>query len=154
MTYNLSKPMRYENFRQMPADLQQQYLERLQEEFHAPVTWIARMMGVNYPAFRDYIIRHGLRTVRFRKPSEAKEAAWWNFLGKRDLKLDGISEAETTEVPAESDGEPGEHPAEEDNGFRMTSFSLEGVYNPRDLLEALYQRIQPGERIRVSVERL
>ena len=135
--------MRYEDFRQMPADLQQQYLERLQEEFHAPVTWIARMMGVNYPAFRDYIIRHGLRTVRFRKPSEAKEAAWWNFLGKRDVEPNGISEAEMTEVPAE-----------EDNGFRMTSFSLEGVYNPRDLLEALYQIIQPGERIRVSVERL
>ena len=154
MTYNLSKPMGYEDFRRMPADLQQQYLERLQEEFHAPVTWIARMLGVNYPAFRDYIIRHGLRTVRFRKPSEAKEAAWWNFLGKRDPKPTESAEAEVPEAPAEIDGEPEELPEEKDNGFLMTSFSLEGIYNPPDLLEALYQRIRPGERIRVTVERL
>lgn len=154
MTYNLSKPMGYEDFRQMPADLQQQYLDRLQEKFHAPVTWIARMMGVNYPVFRDYIIRHGLRTVRFRKPSVEKEAAWWNFLGRRDPEPGGLPEAETPEAPAESHGEPVERPAEENSGFRMTSFSLEGIYDPPDLLEALYQRIQPGERIRVTVERL
>ena len=154
MTYNLSKPMDYEDFRQMPADLQQQYLERLQEEFNAPVTWIARMLHVNYPAFRDYINRHGLRTVRFRKPSEAKEAAWWNFLGKRDPKPTESAEVEAPEAPAEVNGEPEELPEAKDSGFLMTSFSLEGIYNPPDLLEALYQRIRPGERIRVTVERL
>ena len=45
--YNLSRPMRYSTFREMPQDLQKEYLRSLIAKYHANRQAIADMMGIH-----------------------------------------------------------------------------------------------------------
>ena len=61
-TYNLSKPMTYEQFKLMPRDLQREYLLKLRNDMHASSRVIAQMFGCSYETVRVVIRNLGINT--------------------------------------------------------------------------------------------
>ena len=61
-TYNLSKPMTYEQFKLMPRDLQREYLLKLRNDMHASTRVIAQMFGCSYETVRVVICDLGINT--------------------------------------------------------------------------------------------
>ena len=61
-TYNLSKPMTYEQFKLMPRDLQREYLLKLRNDMHASTRVIAQMFGCSYETVRVVIRNLGINT--------------------------------------------------------------------------------------------
>ncbi len=61
-TYNLSKPMTYEQFKLMPRDLQREYLLKLRNDMHASTRVIAQMFGCSDETVRVVIRNLGINT--------------------------------------------------------------------------------------------
>ena len=61
-TYNLSKPMTYEQFKLMPRDLQREYLLKLRNDMHASSRVIAQMFGCSDETVRVAIHNLGINT--------------------------------------------------------------------------------------------
>ena len=60
-TYNLEKPMTWEDFKAMPKDLQQSYIASLQGRFGVGTTTISKeLFGLSAVSLRQYMTRHGL----------------------------------------------------------------------------------------------
>lgn len=80
-TYNLSKPMTYEQFKLMPRDLQREYLLKLRNDMHASARVIALMFGCSDEtvrvAIRDLGISAGGKKMVM---SRDQLARWYNWL--------------------------------------------------------------------------
>lgn len=60
-TYNLEKPMTWEDFKAMPKDLQQSYIASLQSRFGVGTTTISKeLFGLSAVSLRQHMTRHGL----------------------------------------------------------------------------------------------
>lgn len=81
---NIRKPMSYKEFKEMPTDLQGEYLTYLKNTFQANMSDIARMMGTTVntlSAYIHYAKNSGIR-VEFPKGGKSKLncEAWQKFL--------------------------------------------------------------------------
>lgn len=60
-TYRLGEPMTWKGFRDMPEDLQVEYIQKLRKKFGAPDGDIAKMLGVSRGYFCKHIKKLGLK---------------------------------------------------------------------------------------------
>lgn len=80
-TYNLSKPMTYEQFKLMPRDLQREYLLKLRNDMHASARIIALMFGCSDETVRCAIHELGIGTGGKKMVmSHDQLARWYNWL--------------------------------------------------------------------------
>lgn len=61
--YKMDAPCRWEDFKDWPEDIQREYLEGLQKKFRAPLSEIARVMGVKENTFLSWKADHGIKSV-------------------------------------------------------------------------------------------
>lgn len=105
-TYNLSKPMTYEQFKLMPRDLQREYLLKLRNDMHASARVIAQMFGCSDETVRVVIRNLGINTggkKMFMNPDQLMR--WNNWLsGDAANTPVAVTEPETeTETEAEAE---------------------------------------------------
>lgn len=62
-TYKMDAPCRWEDFKAWPEDIQREYLEGLQKKYRAPLSEIARVMGVKENTFISWKADHGIKSV-------------------------------------------------------------------------------------------
>lgn len=89
-TYNLNQPMNWTEFRNMPVDLQQGYIESLQRRFVVPLATISReLFGKSTGCLRLYCDRYGIKYIPMRGCSLPKgvRAGW-------DAWLESVAVAE------------------------------------------------------------
>lgn len=77
-TYNLSKPMTYEQFKLMPRDLQREYLLKLRNDMHASARVIAQMFGCSYETVRVVIRDLGINTGGKKMYMNLDQLMRWN----------------------------------------------------------------------------
>ena len=77
-TYNLSKPMTYEQFKLMPRDLQREYLLKLRNDMHASTRVIAQMFGCSYETVRVVIRNLGINTGDKKMYMNLDQLLRWN----------------------------------------------------------------------------
>lgn len=99
-TYNLSKPMTYAEFLEMPDDLQAQYLRSLRWRFGASDKRIAEMMGVSHPVIKKHRDRLGIRiTPGTRLPqTELNKEEWTAWVAGENVRMPGADEGQETET--------------------------------------------------------
>ena len=76
--YRLNDPMKWDEFRAMPEDLQVSYVKLLRERFDAPDRDIGEMMGVCKDTISRYLMRLGISGAK-RRHGWDKEA-WLAFV--------------------------------------------------------------------------
>ena len=77
-TYNLSKPMTYEQFKLMPRDLQREYLLKLRNDMHASARVIAQMFGCSDETVRVVIHNLGINTGGKKMLMNPDQLTRWN----------------------------------------------------------------------------
>lgn len=55
VSYRLNEPMRWDEFKKMPCDVQEIYLKGLINRYNAPLTALAKMLGVHRTTLVTYI---------------------------------------------------------------------------------------------------
>lgn len=106
-TYNLSKPMTYEQFKLMPRDLQREYLLKLRNDMHASARVIALMFGCSDETVRCAIHELGIGTGGKKMIMNRDQLTRWNNWLSGDVTNTPVSvtepetEAETISTAAE-----------------------------------------------------
>ena len=97
-SWRLNAPMRWAEFKEMPADLQREYITRLRARYDVNYDGLSRMFGVT----RNAITCH-FRTVGLQEPHRRRvtdEAAWARFLsGEDDASDETAPDAGTPAAP-------------------------------------------------------
>lgn len=104
-TYNLSKPMTYEQFKLMPRDLQREYLLKLRNDMHASTRVIAQMFGCSDETVRVVIRNLGINTGGKKMYMNLDQLMRWNnwLSGDAANTPVAVTEPETeTETEAEA----------------------------------------------------
>lgn len=104
-TYNLSKPMTYEQFKLMPRDLQREYLLKLRNDMHASARVIAQMFGCSYETVRVVMRNLGINTGGKKLYMNLDQLMRWNnwLSGDAANTPVAVTEPETeTEAEAET----------------------------------------------------
>lgn len=111
-TYSFRDPLTWQQFREMPRDIKQQYLDTLTDKFHGVLlTMIAESMGVKITTLTPYMIRQELKfnskkdlgaprsaRKKFLESEDGKAWVKWHEDSKRQQKLDEKTEIEPIEA--------------------------------------------------------
>ena len=80
-TYNLSAPMTYGEFRDMPEDLQREYLTKLYTDWCISLTEISKMLKCSPETVRQACKQFGINTAnRGHRASYTQMQHWYNWL--------------------------------------------------------------------------
>ena len=92
--YSFAKPLFWDEFRELPDDVKQMYLDLLKEKFDClPGVLIAESMGIAYNSFSSYLAKHGLdlrangrktRSKDFLKTEDGKAWVKWHEVYRRE----------------------------------------------------------------------
>lgn len=116
-TYNLSKPMTYEQFKLMPRDLQREYLLKLRNDMHASARVIAQMFGCSYETVRVVIRDLGINTGGKKIYMNLDQLMRWNNWLSGDAANTPVAVTEPeTETETETEAETISAAAEETEG--------------------------------------
>ena len=111
-SYNLNKPMTWEEFRRMPQDLQIMYIKKLRNEFGVPDIVLSKAMGVCKSSFskamRDLNLSLGKSAGATGKQwlnseKSSKFSEYWNKFSKKEDAVEEDSVEEKHEAIEEMD---------------------------------------------------
>lgn len=111
-SYNLNKPMTWEEFRRMPQDLQIMYIKKLRNEFGVPDIVLSKAMGVCKSSFskamRDLNLSLGKSAGATGKKwlnseKSSKFSEYWNKFNKKEDAVEEDSVEEKNEAVEEMD---------------------------------------------------
>ena len=111
-SYNLNKPMTWEEFRRMPQDLQIMYIKKLRNEFGVPDIVLSKAMGVCKSSFskamRDLNLSLGKSAGATGKQwlnseKSSKFSEYWNKFNKKEDAVEEDSVEEKNEAVEEMD---------------------------------------------------
>lgn len=103
--YRMNDPMKWEDFKTMPVDLQVQYIKAIRNRRHVSDSCIARMMGVNQSHFSHHARKIGVALGRGSGNQRSDKdgfLAWCS--GAKESKISGDAE-ESREISSAPDGE-------------------------------------------------
>lgn len=103
-TFNLSRPMKWDEFRSMPNDLQAAYIKALREKFNVTNVALAKMFGVSKQTVlaRFEVIGVATRIGAAGKRMNLQEAnAWYAWLGGAETPTSEPETASSTEAVAD-----------------------------------------------------
>jgi hypothetical protein len=159
MSYNLNAPMKWKDFKYMPKDLQEQYLEKLRDEHGALQRDVANMLGITPNAFSAYVRKRGIDLFCKRKSKSTDEVKWNAFLNGDSEEAaeqsapaaEELTEEAAVEAPVEAKPEPAA--AKKAAAFTLDNFTLEfsGEFDPDAIRNSLAMILQKGQRVRIQI---
>lgn len=103
-SYNLNSPMKWKQFKQMPDDIQREYINSLIEKFVPQQTAIAEMLGISAGTINKLCReRLGISFERGGAHGEGRNAAFWAW-------VNGATEADQEAAPEASEEKPAQKP--------------------------------------------
>lgn len=155
MSYNLSSPMSWDEFKMMPQDLRAAYITRLKEKYSVTATDLARFFGCVPSTITKYCKSElGITFNPGKRMTKEQKVAFREFTG----------EVETEEVPQDTEeesqvsfdtksSEPVFVPESEGNGFNMREITMSfcGGFDPDALRNSLALTIGKGRAVRIDI---
>lgn len=141
VTYNLSNPMNWEDFKQLPVYIQAEYITNLQNKYGVTAVDLAEMFGVKPLTVRRHSEANNLSVTfhRGHAMTPARKAEWKKFLDPAGVGDETVNAEEAAVVSAEPVEEPVPEPEKvvfscpppeeviapvEPKSMNMTNFSL------------------------------
>ena len=107
---NLKGPMKWDDFKRLPEDIQREYLEYLVKEYGATSDWVAKMLGVSYKTLSRFSVK-GIFPKGRRRETQEQRDRWREFLANAPVNVDKKERYFVTYTPAapvEREDEPTE----------------------------------------------
>lgn len=130
--YRMNDPMKWDEFKAMPTDLQRDYIRALREKFGAHDKAIATMLGVTNPVLSRCNKVLGLSLGKGNRPGKFDEEAWTRWVNGLPAATDGPQVTcydEAAEVAAEA--------TEEFMTEEVKEYVEQDVQNTKDIAEAI-----------------
>ena len=127
ITYSLNKPMIWDDFKQMPAYVQAEYITNLQKKFGVTAVDLGNMFGVRALTVRKHADANnlGIEFPRGHAMNAARRAEWVKFLGEEEHEEvnapdpASLSESSGPVVINTNEGEESFLQSKEDNNAAM-----------------------------------
>ena len=158
-TCNLNEPMRWEDFKALPADLQAEYVRGLNSRFGVGFNAISKdLFGMSDAALRTHLNNHGIKVgVRGKnKLSRSEYAVWSDWL----TGTPASTKCEEEIVPEEAqdieavEPEPVKQEEPVVPAFGMSAMRVEwcGEFNALAFMEQLSRLPMPEGRVKIRLE--
>ena len=116
-SYNLNRPMQWKQFKQMPTDIQREYINSLIEKFNPQQIAIAEMLGVSTWTLNKLCReRLGISFERGGAHGEGRNAAFWAW-AKETAEAEQEAAPEIDEKPAQKPQGGGRSPGKRHVGI-------------------------------------
>ena len=101
-SYRMNDPMKWDEFKKMPEDLQIAYIKAIRQQFNAPDTEITKMMGVTHSWATKYFKKLGLALGKNHKRGHFEKDAWTRWVnGVPQVTCYDETDEATAEEPTE-----------------------------------------------------
>ena len=160
-TYNLNAPLSWYEFRQMPEDLQRQYLDGLRAKYNATNEMLGELFHVHPTTISQKRLALGCRVQCHALSVDARAErtrAWMVFRSGAAKTTEESGPSLEKIVPIQMDDPRPDKPEKDQNRYLgLTGFNAEftGPFNPESLaswLAAFPIHGTPSVKIRVEVE--
>lgn len=147
MTYQLGKPMCWDEFRQIPADLQKEYLLDLIHKYSATASDLAKMFGITPQTVTRFCGGPEIRIdfPRGKRMPKDVRIEFEKFLAGNDSTL-APAELESNRTPVQ--------PRTVISSMSMTDFSLclEGNLNPEMITNSIIAIVGPDSNVKLEIK--
>ena len=154
MSYNLSKPMKWQEFKSMPEDLQEQYIRTLHNEHGGRQNEIAAMLGISNNTFSKYctakkwhIFEHtgGIKS--------SKDKRWETFLNGPELEQEDIKLKVVCEAEQEQESMEPPKAAETNDTMKLDFVSLgfDGPFDESAIVKSLGMIVKKGQPVHIEI---
>ena len=153
-TYNLSEPIRYEVFKEMPKDLQQQYLDGLSSRFSVGMSQIGQeLFNKSNFTLNSYVKKHGLKPVYGKKLNNAERKLWDEWRNKLGEVVEDVVPCEPVEVADPAEPLPCEKEKEE-SGLKVDELTatFTGKFEPEKFMKWVAMLPMPEGNVKIRVE--
>lgn len=147
VSYHMRKPMKWNEFLEMPEDLQMEYIRSLVQSFDCTSKCIADMFGVRRETFSKFLAGSpiDIKFQRGHKMSERDRKAWDVFIGVKQAEPEAepeqMPEAEQPADPVQkTEPEPEAVSEPQKPACAMTEFSVQFTGEIR--LQAIFDAMQ------------
>ena len=135
LSYNLSKPISWSDFKNLPVSAQTEYITRLQSQYGVTAVDLAKMFGVTPITVRKHVDANelGVSFPKGHAMGQEKRDAWSSFITgdlDSDMNQENIDKQDTTEPQniddaVDSNEVQDENEEKSDNsGMKMSSFTV------------------------------
>ena len=150
MSYNMKAPLGWKDFKKMPADLQQEYIQGLVDRFSVSLSTIGKdVFGVGKSTLSQHMRNNGIRVSALPPRTVGvlfKEGEWAAWLAGEELVED------VPDICAEEIAEPEiVKPAEPELFATNASFTFQGELNKMTLYKALESMTDVFGKVRVTI---
>lgn len=123
LSYNLNKPMSWDDFKRLPADIQAEYITNLQNKYGVTAVNLAEMFDVQPLTVRRHVETNGIPATfpRGQSMGAVRRAEWERFLNPEQVEE---PQEETNEPWVFENDEPAEENHETSTGMAMKKFCL------------------------------
>lgn len=150
--YNLGKPMMWQEFKEMPADMQKEYIESLIQKYSVTASDLARMFGCR-PSSVTRLCKEPEIDIEFKagkRMTAEQRVRFGEFLSC-------VGDVIPNPILAESeDAEPANEDVKEESKrtMAMSEFSIQfsGPFNPEMFYNSIRHIIPSGTDVEIEVE--
>lgn len=149
-TYQMGKPMSWEDFKCLPVHIQKEYLMDLIHKYSTTASDLARMFGIAPQTVTKFCRSQdiGIMFMHGKRMSKEERAEFEKFLSSSQGTLSPfVSE------PVQEPVEQLMTPAAMTSGMNMTQFSLsfEGVIIPEMITNSIIAMLRPNSNVKLEV---
>ena len=150
VTYQIGKPMSWDEFKQLPSGIQKEYIMDLVHKYSVTASDLARMFGITPNTVSKFCGSNDIGIVFIRgkrMPKEAR-AEFEKFLSGGSGSI-----APMTSDPILTPAESVMTPAAMTSGMNMTQFSLcfEGTIVPEMITNSIIAMLRPNSNVKLEV---
>lgn len=155
MTYQLGKPMSWDEFRQMPANIQKEYLLDLIHSYSTTASDLARMFGIT-PQTVTRVCGNseiGIEFHRGKRMSKEQRSEFEKFLGKEEAATTIVAEQQAERF-AEQFFEQDAPILKPSSCADMTGFSMcfEGIIRPEMIMNSIIAMLRPDANVKLEIK--
>lgn len=150
VTYQLGKPMSWDEFKQMPSNIQKEYLLNLIHKYSTTAADLSRMFGITAPTVTKFCGNReiGIEFSRGKRMSKDCRAEFEKFLSSGD----GFALPATpgSEAPP---AVPDVRTVRSEASMEMTEFSLcfHGIISPEMVANSIVAMLRPDAAVKLEV---
>lgn len=149
VTYQFGRPMSWEDFKRMPADIQKEYLLNLVRRYSTTASDLAKMFGITPVTVSKFCGTReiGIEFCRGKRMTKEQRAEFEKFLGQEDNTVQFVAPAQNPEPEQSSSNTRLSSCAD------MTGFSLcfEGAIHPEMVVNSIVSMLRPNANVRLEV---
>jgi len=145
MTYQIGKPMKWDEFKQMPQNIQREYLQNLIHQYSTTAVDLARMFGITPQTVIRFCSNPemGIEFSRGKRMSREERDNFEKFVSGNDSAI--------TDTEASLDKPPVVLGVS--RNMNMTEFSLcfEGVFNPEMVMNSIIAMLNSDAVVKLEI---